>query len=103
MSSDTSFPRRPEQGPSSDPEPEPGPGARVLDFPSEEVSSPGKPVPAGTWAATDQPADASQSTERPLRRTRREGDVAQVVKFPQPVTKRRRRVERDPEPAVEPS
>jgi hypothetical protein len=106
MSSDTSLPRRPEQGPSSDPEPEPAPGARVLDFPSEEVSSPGKPVPAGTWATPDQPADASQSTERPLRRTRREGDVAQVVKFPkQPVTQRRRRVEapRDAEPPAPPS
>jgi hypothetical protein len=78
------------------------PGARVLDFPSEEVSSPGRAVPAGTWNEPEE-ADAAQSTERPVRRTQR-GDVAQVVEFPRaPVTQRRRRARAPGERGDEPS
>lgn len=92
MSSDSSFPHPPDRrGQSAQPQAEPR-GGRVLDFRSDEVSSPGTPVPAGTWASADDEPDAARSTERALV-VRREREVAQVVAFPrQPSTQKRKRV-----------
>jgi hypothetical protein len=95
MSSDRSFTKTPDQDEADAPSAEPSPGGQVLGFPSEEVSTPGQPVPAGVW---NTPADADESTERPLRRTRREDEnTGRVVAFPrQPITQKRRRSDAPP-------
>ena len=56
--SDSSFPH---QQPEEEIEQEPR-GARVLDFPTDEVSSPGHPVPAGTWADDETGACSATGT-----------------------------------------
>lgn len=92
--SDGSFPhKRPESQAPPPAEPE---GARVLDFPSDEVSSPGRGpssvVPAGTWADENEAGvpDAHDHLLQPA--TDGDDPGGQVVAFPrQPGTHKRRR------------
>src|SRR5690606_28085610 len=84
MSSEGSYPHSPPEPDEDDlPRPE---GALVLDFPSDEVSSPG--VPAGTWADDGRPPGAAESTERLLRPAAPRG--GQVVAFPRSATTQKR-------------
>lgn len=108
MSSDGSFPHK---RPDHDPRP-PGDreGGRVLDFPTDEVSSPGAAaasdsvVPAGLWADDGAAGDAAESTERLLRpaseRDAAEGkeELGQLVAFPQPAGTHKRRRPQAPAP-----
>ncbi len=96
MSSDSSFPHSSDRRASSPAPPRAeSPGAQVLEFPTDELSSPGQPVPAGTWASVDEAGneDPSRSTDRPVTR-RAAQEMAQVVAFPRNVgTHKRRRAE----------
>jgi hypothetical protein len=89
--SDGSFPHeRPESESPPAAEPE---GARVLDFPTDEVTGPSSAVPAGTWADDD--GDVPEHLVRPAKGETIEG--GQVVEFPRrPGTHKRRRPRRLP-------
>lgn len=87
--SDGSFPHKQPQPDVPEPPSEESEGARVLDFPTEEVTG-NSIVPAGTWA--DDASD--ESSERMLRPAGLPGEGGEVVEFPRsPSTAKRRRVQ----------
>jgi len=102
MSSDGSFPHKRPSSPPDEPEVE---GARVIEFPSEDVTTPAPdPVPAGTWA--DEDSERASEVDRLLRPAGvGEWGGGEVVEFPrQPATRRRKKpaLERAEAPEAEP-
>jgi len=91
MSSDGSFPHTRPSAPPDEPESE---GARVIEFPSEDVLTPAPdPVPAGTWA--DEDSERASEVDRLLRPAGvEEWGGGEVVEFPrQPATRRRKKAD----------